>query len=264
VDTEELDLFHSGVTLQHNVPSDMCYYLSRIPYYYEKFQMGSGPGFVRLDTDQNGNVGEDTNSDGVVDQPVATCQYDYASQNGPNCCLGTFTRVTRAWNATNLNYDVVDVTPNIGWGGVPGECLGGAATKNWPKTPDGWPYRVYTHIDGEGVNDVWSVEAPIKFHAASNVFVANWFDPVDHLGGPPLPAIEPYYNFACLDRAHEVIAEINVMVREWNTMRDFEARVDFPTKHSEVGFEDPPFNLLPKNDFWDWKEFGNTFPESAE
>lgn len=264
VEGEELDLYYNGVTLQHNVPSAMCTYITRLPYYYYKWQTGLGPALVRVDTDSAGNVGEDTNSNGVIDQPTSTCPFDYTGGGGPNCCLGTYSRVVRRWNATNLNYDVISSDPAVVWGGKAGNCLGGAALYNWPLDLNGFPYELFAYIEGSGTNDVYSAQAPITKHRLTNLEVANWFDPADHGGGKPAAVISPYYRYRCLDRAYEVIAEINVLVREWNTRAAFNLRESNPTNHSELGFEDSPFNTLPKNDFGDWKDFGNAFPQGAD
>jgi hypothetical protein len=180
------------------------------------------------------------------------CQYDHSLNPGyPNCCLG---------NYQYTNTQIVDGVPSStstpsAWGGDAKTCIGGAGKSNWEHyTKDGYPVGRLEYIEGKGANDKYEVTAPIKLaNDGLIVSVANYYkpydaastngnhrhtgyvdarstdlpymvDPVDDRSGSTLAKYQrgqPSYLFQCLDRNREVINQIQVYVREWNTYEQF-------------------------------------------
>ena len=269
MEAPELDMNFNGVTLQFNVPSSMCTYLRFSPYYFIRYAVAAAPTFVNVDTVANGSICGDTNSNGVCDvgEVDERCAYDYTGNDGPNCCEGGYTKVTRAWDASLPGYGA-PVTTEEKWGGKVGNCLSGPATKTQEKTESNIPKPDLYFIDGTGLNKTYVIDAPTTLNFGTNTYLANYFDPLDHGGGAPagLTATsavtpQPLYVWQCLDRAEDVVAEIELQIREWNTKAAFDARVSAPTGYDAAGPEDSPFNgSNVKNDRADWADFDALFP----
>ncbi len=282
MEVDELDLYVQGVALQYNVPTTMCTYFLMVPYYYYGLEPGTGPTTVQVDTDASGAVGIDNDSDGVIDgAATTTCQYDYTSAEGPNCCEGNYTRVDRTWNATGTTPGYETKTTQTKWGGSFAACIDGPAKYTQTPGRDGYPTFEINYVEGLGLNKAYEPPPPIEnlYPRSLGVYLANWFDPADHPTGDntPLPTrpgtgarvTSPYYSFYCLDRDREVLARIRLMVRDWDTSEAFEAMETDPDAHS-VGlgtFEDDPFDTADPpayntyvNDYYDWGDWGNSYP----
>ena len=99
----------------------------------------------------------------------------------------------------------------------------------------------------------------------TNVPLASYYDTDDHDGGPPAglqekvitnglqafvsPAQE-YYQFTCWDNAAEKLAEIDLIVREWNELGEFLAG-DSGNPDSREGEFEPSGS--PYDDLNDWR-----------
>ncbi len=177
------------------------------------------------------------------------CEYDHSFVSGaPNCCMGEY---------DYTNTQIVDGVPSstssrAAWGGNIKGCIGGAGSTNWTAySRDGYPRSLVKYIEGVGQNDKYEVSAPIKVaNIGLTVPVANYYkpydaastngnhrhtgyvdvrssdlpymvDPIDDRNGSSVTPGQPSYLFQCLDRNHEVINEIHVYVREWNTYKEF-------------------------------------------
>jgi hypothetical protein len=264
IDIREEDLWSLGLELQYNVPSKVCQFLVVSPYYFYRYEVGNGDSAVQVDTDSNGDVGVDTDNDGTVDEAVTTCDYDYSSTGGPNCCLGEYTKTTRSWDAVGSVYTVDSTQTEVKWGGKVSTCLGGPALDSQSLTEDGIPIPTEYEVLDTGINSTYPITAPQeKGPLASNVHIANYFKASEHSGGIPAPVVQPYYSFTCYDESFEIISRIRVMIREWNRNIDFANRTTVPTAHDTTGQEDPPFSSAGLNDRNDWKDFGNSYPGSG-
>jgi hypothetical protein len=232
VEMEELDMYFNGITLQYNVPSDMCtYFRYQTPYFF-KFAPGYGPPTAKSSVDANGNITDIANTiDGVP-----YCPFDYSSSSGggttgPNCCFGTYTLVQVTTSGTTFS-------PNTPWGGSYADCLDGPAMDTQTKTTLGFPEPSLAYVSGSGVNSTYVVASPISKTYSGNVFTANYFD---HTGAtpnafnpangntPPTAGVlgpytgfqipvqtESYFNFECLDRDDEIQARIRLSIRSWD------------------------------------------------
>ena len=157
------------------------------------------------------------------------------------------------------------------YGGKYGNCLGGPATETHPKDTSNVPVAILSFVEGTGLNELYEIKSPISKGFRSLAFFANFFDPADHVGGAPIGLTattavspEPLYAWQCLDRADDVVAEINLYVREWNTKDMFDNRVANPTGYDDSGPEDNPFGPVnQKNDRADWKEWAGSYPGAA-
>src|SRR5690606_37820544 len=156
VEVEELDLYFHGLQLQYNIPSTMCTYLIRVPYYYYGLEPGVGPTTVQVDTDSAGAVGIDTNNDGTVDSAADTiCDYDYSAAGGPNCCTGTYFKVARTWDADAGVYTASSSQNE--WGGAWSNCLDGPAMDTQSLNTGGYPTFPIAYVAGTGINDVYEI-----------------------------------------------------------------------------------------------------------
>lgn len=246
----ELDLHYHGISLQYNVPSTLCSYFTLMPYYYYQRAAGAGPAVVRKDTDSTGAVGEDNDNDGLIDGPVATCSFDYSPDNA-NCCSGSYTEVTRTWDATaTVPGYVVGSAIQGNWGGKASNCLAGPAMKTQNLDKNGFPMQTIFFSQGQGVNAKYEILAPLASGRTSNIFLANFFNLAEHAGSTPVAIAFPYYQLTCLDRAYEVKARISLMIREWNTVSDFDLRETTPGGHDRVGAETSGIGDF--NDYEDW------------
>ncbi len=258
----ELDLHYQGISLQYNVPSNLCAYFTLMPYYYYQKAAGAGPTVVRKDTDSTGAVGTDNDNDGLIDGAVATCQFDYSASSKPNCCSGDYTEVSRSWDATATvpGYQTTSVSEGS-WGGKASNCLYGPAMDTQELTEDGFPTPTIYFTEGQGINDKYVIASPLSKKRGSSIFLANFFQLAEHAGAKPAAVAFPYYQLTCLDRAYEVKARISLMIREWNTVSDFNLRESVVTGHDRVGAETSTIGDF--NDFDDWLDIDSptgTYP----
>jgi hypothetical protein len=266
----ELDQYTHGVSFSYNLPPGMCSYYSWMPYYYYAFQPGDGSAVIHIDIDKNGDVGTDPGNTGVDTGPVTSsnaavtvsgstpvCAYDYSPQ-GPNCCTGDYTVITRTWSTTGTNPGYTTVTSSGSFGGNQASCLSGPAVASQPKSPSGFPIATLQEVIGTGIANAYTVAAPIALEKHSDVYLANYFS-----GGiAPTPVVQPYYELQCLDPAQELVARLRIMVRKWDTAAEFAK--NGAGNPNLAGNEPPPFGTFPNDDFEAWSEFANTYPGASE
>ena len=285
LEIEELDLFFNDLALQIHVPSDMCSYLREEPYHFYAYEPGVGPTTASVDvyTDGSFNNGQDVNSAGEPE-----CDFDYTPNDGPNCCLGTFTFNRR----TEIPQDPA-VPPGTGpfelestqgeWGGTIGACIAGPGKKTQQLTTDQLiPRPSILFIEGTGTNRTYTIpkalgETVAEQTVSSNIWAANYWDvanpsyvglPLDNLDpgsvdGPPALSRKAtylpnrYYTWSCLDRAEDLNARIRLTIREWNT-DPIAAGGDPDESGSEADFPDQSVN-----DRSDVDDYGNDFPQGS-
>lgn len=280
VEAKELDLYFNGVGLRFNVPQDMCDYVSvNRPAYYN-FMPGDGPATVidnRSNTVGPVTINGITAAAGQLKVGAATktsiyCDYDYSNsvnpnyKNGaPNCCMGTYELYTVSVSGTTVT---ISPAQKNNWGGKYANCLSGSAMQKDKANnflSSGYPIARTYDVTNVGLNGAYFVASPYNLRLSTNVFAANYFDPAQHItaGGVPVstaavgnaPAVNPYHEFICYDRSHEVKAQIRVLVREWNSDAEYNLGVagDPDTTGNQPGFGNPPIN-----NFLDFLDIGDT------
>jgi len=232
-DIPELDLYGSGLTFELFVPPDSCEYLIYQFYMYEAWESGYGPTDVSYTIDKDGNIIDGENSfDGE-----AVCEYNYLAQNPthPNCCQGTYTETV-----TDLSGDEKVVTVrDRSWGGLLSDCYDGAAfaDPNFIEGPDGFPMATIVPLYGAGYTQRFEWGS-VADRYSTNVVLANHYDPADHDGTMPAGLTgefaQPYYTFRCYDSGEELLAKIDMVVREWNEATEFDSDGDPETSGVEV------------------------------
>ena len=263
VDAEEMTFFAHDFALHYHVPSTMCSYVGIDPFYFinheTKFQTTSLNVFIG----SNGAIGVDSNTDGVIDSSLGC----YTSEGQATCCVGSYVENRYIWNAESGAYDTPTsnkVTRTLG------SCIGGPATKSQPTSALGKPLGTFKWVNGKGISEEYKIESPSK-HRVDNAWITNYFNTADNAGSLPVAFYNdidptagtnylghPYYTIACLDSADEVLAMVNIQLREWNTKAAYDARKTTPTNHDESGFEATPFGVFPKNDYVDWLDIVNS------
>jgi hypothetical protein len=248
-----------GLELFIHVPPDTCDYVFTRLYTYQAFEVGYGTNSLSYDVDDDGNI---SNENGTF-QGNPQCQYDYVA--GPNCCLGSYTLTV-----TNIDSDEVIVTDGA-WGGEDqiGKCYDGGRYlyDGAVLAPNDIPYNPYWYLDGLPLDqlitfkDINLDEDPNDDGYGSNVGLANYYNPADHVaeGGMPqslepdiLELVEPYYTFLCTDHALEKVGILYITMRDWNTEAEFAIDGDHNAQEDEFEEQDP---FKPFNDVWDWRDF---------
>jgi hypothetical protein len=281
VEARELDLFFNGVGFRYNVPQSLCEYVSLLTPYYYNFQPAVGPSTVidnRLGTTVKIINGITANPGelkvGSVTRTALYCSSDYSNSSnpayvqpdgGPNCCSGDYDMFT------SDESDGVSVDTLVAWGGKPGNCLKGPAVSGLHTlSSSGYPKADLFSVLQSGLNQGYDVTSPIKMGFSSNIFVANYFNPADHVvtgAGIPVafsvtgtaPATNPYHELVCYDRHKELKARIRLLVREWNLLSEYNlgATGDSDATGNEANFGAPPIN-----DFSDIKDIGDVLNTS--
>ena len=195
-------------------------------------------------------------------QITPRCIYDYSiiDEDLPNCCIGNY---TVSETVTADGSDPTVTISQRQWSDDYSGCFGGpalnAAFENsgsgFPTLADGRPIGRIFFTENDGINDKLVITPPMEASIDSNlrVFntgVANYFTPDEHThngifqtgsateqslpvafapiddrSGTTVPMANPYYRFTCLDDASEVIHQVTLYVREWNTLAAFNAAV---------------------------------------
>lgn len=191
IEAKELDLYYNGVTLQYNVPSNMCEYLGFRGYWYYKFATGLGPVYMRTTTDNTVSppsvnvVVSNTGPGGPFTNIVngqAPCNYDFSKYNppGPNCCLGTYQADNITIAPNPAGGTTTTTTSSLQqWGGDASKCIGGPYVDDGPKSKDGYPIWTYKYINGTGVNATYVVKPPLG-GKGTDIYPSNFVDPADY------------------------------------------------------------------------------------
>lgn len=254
LDIRELDLYGGGLDFDFSVPDNLCEFVVWRHYMYEDWEVGIGPTTVKITLDAEGEIVAEENA--FNGEPFCTYDYSTAFADGPNCCLGSYQ--VELWSEGGTEAD--EISPPVAWGGTPADCYDGAAFID-PEatfTEDGWPQGRIVFVDRDDFEKRFHWDALSGQPYVGNVALANFVDPADHGGGLPAGLrgfeAQPYYLFQCYDHAEELLAEIRLVVREWNTQAEFDKILADPPDASgdpdAVGTE--PVSGHPLDDRSDW------------
>lgn len=246
LETNELDLYASGLAYDLTVPEGGCDYIMWSHYQYEAWEVGDGPSTVSITIDADGTIVSETNAIGGM--PYCEFDYSYWDNSAPNCCLGSFTIET-----TDQSTGSTSTTGGGDWGGTASQCYAGAAYIDPDLVVDdnGWPMGTYIFLNRASYYKRFSWGG-LSTSFSTNVNLANYFDPADHDGTEPAgytgDYAAPTYMIGCYDNAEELLARIDLTVREWNEEAQFDADGDPNTTGTE------PVTGLPLNDRQDWAD----------
>ncbi len=248
LEMNELDLNYLGLKYDIIAPDGMCDFISYSSYMFENFRMEEGPTEVSWTVEEDGSITDEVNA--VGDEPV--CPADYSRQyaehlKAPNCCFGEYTRTV-----THAQTGKVSVSRH-NWNGNPAGCFHGAAfmEKRGECTDGGWPLDRFIYINREKLEHTVEYDYPAR-EGWPNLVLANFYDPADHGGQVPaglrtLPD-RVHFHFLCVDDAEEIIAHVELVVREWNEEAEFDVDGDPDTEGLEAGWG------TPINDLDDWAD----------
>ncbi len=232
------------------------------------------------------------------------CEYDLSQEDEDlkNCCIGT--------------YEVQGEDGEDGnWGDDLSECIGGLGRVNWSeKTDDGIPVTKIESAEKDGVIGTYEIPSIDQFFDGapkksiggvapySNRYVdgfsftvANYYEDLEensstnqpefytteplHGGSSSPTAGYPYITWACLDDHFEVMHQIHLMIREWNSREEFTRFIESGgsrgdpdvtgTEGSDCDYYDAGVNSdlaisqcndLPDADDWRENVSGHAFP----
>lgn len=232
-----------------NVPKGMCATLRTMPAWHYNRAMGYGPPTIYHqivpgagDDDEDKNYYYLGNSASGIpcaeDESEITekcCPYIYTKGKDEkvNCCLGEYTIVG-------------DIEPrgNEPWGGEAINCLGGPGRTSWDRRDeDGFPIWLTEYILEDGLKRTFDITNLIDVARGGihSTPIANYMKDFDtpledlpkdlsnfpnFLAPGNLRFASPFYTFECRDSAGEILHQINLMIREWNTYEEFYAYYD--------------------------------------
>ncbi len=201
IEADELDLFFNGVTLQHNLPSNMCSYLGvKLPWFY-RYPVGAGPN-VSYWTVNSATAA-------ITDQVnayhgVPFCPYDFSKNNitysgpnyanpspspspwpspspvvstpvppydhAPNCCLGNYQQFVNTIGTSSL------MTVSTGsWGGTVSSCIAGPGVDLQKADTQGFPMEDLFFVVGTGINSTYTIASPHSKGLTGNLYASNYF-----------------------------------------------------------------------------------------
>ena len=168
-------------------------------------------------------------------------KYNKSEKDLGNCCLGT--------------YDLDDDSSNGSWGGDLKECIGGPGRFAWDSyNKGGYPITEVTNTKKDGLKDTYELDAiinifdglskdsPLPGKKIPSFITANHWedvedkeflssdsklkmyfstDPPGYFGEVDDFEGNPYFVWTCLDRAKEVRHRILLLIREWNTQKEY-------------------------------------------
>lgn len=173
-ESTELDLMSLGMSLKYNVPAHTkCpYAITMMPFFFQyepprNDTVHLEPAFVYVEDDK---VAGSYTVTGYYDDPLGAtptanpyltakkggyaCGFDYSESDGPNCCEGEYSEITKvtALDGTGTPKDTF-TTRLLKWTGDRSNCLEGPAIQNQPKATKNskWPainvWRMSEQVD---------------------------------------------------------------------------------------------------------------------
>lgn len=195
IEVPEAELFMHGLSLKYNVPSGMCRYLRRTPYWFYNHEVGYGVTSIVVNqtfTDGvltaascsiNGGATSlaecNSNLEVNVDpeKAVATCIYDHSTSGGVNGCLGSYSmtvNTTQIVTTPPSNGSTTNVIRGM-WGENVSALIGGAARWGWSLSSSGYPLTLRTPAHLGLLNNTYTVPAPVdSIGTATTIDIANF------------------------------------------------------------------------------------------
>ncbi len=221
---------------------------------------------------------------GAAIHPVsgaATCDYDYSTAGGLNCCSGSYTLYNETVGQASRPAGSVQA-----WGGRSANCLAGPAMDSQSKTASGFPLGSLFDVADTGKNDVYSINpsSPIdgkSLRQANYTRITLTGDSDGPVGMQKFEGYRPtrHYEFICYDSAQEQKAKIRVQIREWNDstkLANYQACVTadtagtncdglHPDNNGDAGPDTTTGDVAgcPLNDSHDWDDISALFPDEA-
>ncbi|MEK6579477.1 MAG: hypothetical protein AABZ55_09660, partial [Bdellovibrionota bacterium] len=193
------------------------------------------------------------------------CEWDHTKDRiAANCCSGKYQLTTRYSNAGvgGCAAPINTVVSFADWGGSPGACFDGPGAHDpanplskGPVTVGGFPKTDYFFdTSGVGINSEWKVGAPLKLEKGTNLFLANYYTPLNPAAKPT--AYGQPWTFSCRDSAFDITARIRVYVRSWDTLAGFIAQTTDITNPATV---EATYGEV-VHDMFVWQNVGNAYP----
>lgn len=270
LDILEGDLYNYDISLQYNSPPGLCSAITTQPSWFWNKSSGFGPSRIEVDVTQPESGDPFVTScearlastgalvacsshpelTDVANPDGPKCVYDTSSrQNGTNCCLGDYIKVTST-TSTGAGGGTTVVETESEWNSGPGACIGGLGQGWNPVTDAGYPARRIQAVgrqntpENKGLNDAIVLPSNASstvssFSTFSNFYTSDGnphahagyesgtsslpyaFEPIDDLDGSLIRSGSPSYQFRCLDDGLEVLHRIDFYIREWNTLEDY-------------------------------------------
>jgi len=269
LEADEGDLYMLGYQLNYNFPGLMCRYAKFQPYFFLQREAGFGPSAVTLTEDGSGNISIvsqtpsafSPNAVAVIENNALVCSLD-------DTCEGPYT-------LTDQNGIVTEEA----WpGSIANALVGPAMDTQQIYASSGFPKPDLRFLGGTTLSSTYTVAAPKDKDHRSNAYAANWFsgDPDYLFASAPLPMraipwhtvplhnMSPWFQFDCLDNAHETINRIRLVTRSWSTDAQFE--LELAGNPSVATPEGLPFDDELNLDYRVWPSagggFDDTYPQS--
>ena len=244
LDYMEQEFLLYDLSFSLNIPKEMCTNLITTPAWHYDRPMGYGPptivhskvppepveGVEQKDRYCVAETSDCVENSGDI---ANLCPYVYTRKEEQiNCCLGT--------------YVIIGETKekSVSWEGSAQNCLGGPGRTSWSLyDDDGFPLHLAEYVLEDGLRRTFNIQNLIEaaLGGGHSTPIANYMeifdkpleDQEDSITFPDfldpkngLYRGSPFFTFACLDSAGEILHRINLMIREWNTAEEFLAHYE--------------------------------------
>ena len=184
---------------------------------------------------------------------------DLSSANAglANCCMGTYTLISSSSSDSSSGGSSTGSSSGgreTEWGGNLEACLGGTGRLNWPhRNNEGRPITLIENTKEDGFKNTYEMPALIDNYDGYHTTIENpqepnfitsnyWTDVEDKNSEVTRPAFYssptdaqlpaeflnpynvtgyPYFTWSCYDKGLEIKHRIHLVVREWNTIEEF-------------------------------------------
>ena len=180
---------------------------------------------------------------------------DLSDASLANCCMGTYELISSSSSPASGGSSGGRETE---WGGNLEACIGGAGRLNWTaRNNEGRPITLIENTKEEGFKDTYEMPAlidnydgysenrPVRNPKRPNFITSNYWTDVEDknsevtrpkfysspvqanlpteflLASDPAIIGYPYFTWSCFDKGMEIKHRIHLVVREWNTIEEF-------------------------------------------
>ena len=273
LEVQELDLYVNKFDISFNAPSGACDYVVVNPYWFWKYPASVGPSAVSvainsdtstasLTSQTAGNALAPAGLASVDNTGKVSCQYDYTSFGGPNCCQGSYQKTI---TTTTGGVTGAPVTTTETWNGLVGNCAAGVGLdytdiRSSANTPGGIINYSSTGIIGKvAVKSQMDAKFGNVFYAAnyaSDTSTVNPLSKIVYTGSSAFSGVSPraYYEFACMNHALETKGRIRLQIRKWSLASEM-AKGPAGTSTVSGSEGDPGSPNSDKADFFGWEDY---------